>query len=686
MNKSSKWVLTVVVLAVVACTCLSIICIAAAGYVIFQRQSPVVEVSPTVVHKPPVENPPDQAATPQAVPEINPLPSVTPFANDQPVSASGEETLRTLSEEEVPVNDPILLAERLKGAIDIAPTLPPAAEPLEVGDQQKFWVTDTDTDEKRQATAALRYITDQLYFWIETGVRYDEGEMRRLADTFTEEIYPTNREFFGSEWTPGVDSDPRLHVLYVSGIGSGVAGYFSSADEVPPTAFEFSNAREMFVLSADNVQLGEDYIYGVMAHEFQHMIHYYTDRNEETWVNEGFSVLAELLNDYDIGGFDYLFMLDPDLSLTFWPGNGEFSANYGASFMYLNYFLNRYGEQATKALVAHPENGMESIDIVLRELGATDPATGQALDADDVFADWGVANYLDDPNFTDGRYTYQNYPSAPKASPHEEFASCPFGPQLRTVNQYGTDYIRLTCAGKYTLSFEGAAEVPLLPTDTYSGEYAFWSNKGDESDMTLTRTFDFSAVSGPITLSYRTWFDIEEGYDYVYLLASEDGQNWEMIQAPSGTDENPNGSNFGWGYNGATGQVWVLEEVDLSKFAGKQVQIRFEYITDAAVNGQGLLIDDIAVDALDYSSDFEIDDGGWTADGFVRVTNHLPQTFRVSLILLGDAPAVIPLELDANLQGSLEFELGSGVDEAILVVGGTTRFTNQEAQYSFSVK
>ena len=175
MNKSSKWVITVVVLAVVACACLSIICIAAAGYIIFQRQTPVVEVSPTLVNKPPFENPPENAPTPRADPELTPLPTVTPFVSDRPASGSGEETLRTLSEEVVPVNDPILLAERLKGAKDIAPTLPPAAEPLEVGDQQKFWVTNTDTDEKRQATATLRYVTDRLYFWIETGVRYDEG-------------------------------------------------------------------------------------------------------------------------------------------------------------------------------------------------------------------------------------------------------------------------------------------------------------------------------------------------------------------------------------------------------------------------------------------------------------------------------------------------------------------------------
>ena len=106
-----------------------------------------------------------------------------------------------------------------------------------------------------------------------------------------------------------------------------------------------------------------------MAHEFQHMIHYYTDRNEESWMNEGFAVLAELLNKYDIGGFDYLFMQDPDLALTYWPGPGQSGPNYGASFLYLDYFLNRFGEQATQALVANPDNGMDSVDRVLIDAG-----------------------------------------------------------------------------------------------------------------------------------------------------------------------------------------------------------------------------------------------------------------------------------------------------------------------------
>ena len=77
--------------------------------------------------------------------------------------------------------------------------------------------------------------------------------------------------------------------------------------------------------------------------------------------------------------------------------------------------------------------------------------------------------------------------------------------------------------------------------DAHSGSFSFWSNKGDESNMTLTREFDFTDVSGPIEFSYSTWYDIEEDWDYLYLEVSEDGQNWTILETPSGTDTNPTG-------------------------------------------------------------------------------------------------------------------------------------------------
>ena len=46
------------------------------------------------------------------------------------------------------------------------------------------------------------------------------------------------------------------------------------------------------------------------------------------------------------------------------------------------------------------------------------------------------------------------------------------------------------------------------------------------------------------------------------------------------------------------------------------------------VNESGLMVDDVKVEAVDYTNDFETDEGGWQAEGFVRVQNRLPQTFR----------------------------------------------------------
>jgi len=185
---------------------------------------------------------------------------------------------------------------------------------------------------------------------------------------------PPTANFLEWEWNPGVDDDPRFYVLYARGLGASLAGYFSSADELHPAAHPYSNAHEMFLLNADTVRLSEDYIYGTMAHEFQHMIHWYQDRNEETWVNEGFSMLAEHVNDLNSGGFDFDYVINPDLQLTDWGAEtGENGPHYGASYLFMVYFLDRFGEEATKALVANPENGFIGLEDVMQALGILNP-------------------------------------------------------------------------------------------------------------------------------------------------------------------------------------------------------------------------------------------------------------------------------------------------------------------------
>lgn len=604
-----------------------------------------------------------------------------------PVEEVPLDTLAVLQNTIIPINDPHDLARRLKGIENIPDTFP--SGPFSLGDSKQFWVTNVDSNTNFQITATVRYVTPSSYFWIQDSVRYNENDLQKLAEEFDRKIYPTNRAFFGSEPNPGVDEDPRIHILYASGLGRSLAGYFSSADAVHPLAHPYSNAHEMFLLNSDTIRLNEQFTYGVLAHEFQHMIHWYQDRNETSWLNEGFSELAVLLNDYNTGGFDFAFISNPDLQLNDWPNDSSATTpHYGASFLFAAYFLDRFGDEATQSLVRHPENGLESVDVVLREINALDPLTSQPILADDLFADWVIANYLGDSRISDGRYAYTIYSNAPQATATETVSDCPATLEGRTVKQYGTDYIKITCKGDFTLRFEGSTQTRLLPAaaDAYSGQYAFWSNKGDESNMTLTREFDFSEVSGPIDISYYTWYDIEDDYDYIYLVASTDGgETWQILITPSGTAENPSGNSYGWAYNGKS-NAWIREIVDLSQFAGQKVLLRFEYVTDAAVHGEGFLLDDISIPAIDYFTDFEQDDGGWEAAGFARIQNQLPQTFRLSLIYKGDDIHIEKLELPADQALEIPISIGSDVSEVILVVSGTTRFTREVGVYSVTIR
>jgi hypothetical protein len=200
--------------------------------------------------------------------------------------------------------------------------------------------------------------------------------------------------------------------------------------------------------------------------------------------------------------------------------------------------------------------------------------------------------------------------------------------------------------------------------------------------MTLTREFDFTNVSAPIQLSFQTWYDIETDWDYVYVEVSENGETWEILTTPSGTGTDPSGNSYGWGYTGKTD--WKQESIDLSAYAGKKVFVRFEYITDAAVNGEGFMLDDIEVTAVNYQSDFEADDGGWVAEGFVRVQNTLPQTFGLALILTDDS-SVTTIPINPDQTAEIQLSLTDG-NKAYLVVSGLTRFTREIASYQIEIK
>lgn len=625
---------------------------------------------------------PTPASTPSASPEllVSPVPSPT-----VPASASGQASLlpptteQLLLETILPARDQRLLAMRLKHAgrevPEIVKTTPVA---YQVGNTDTFWVIDNSQTPPRQfeANATLRYITAHSYWWVADGYEVDEADLKRSAEQFENHTYPTNREFFGSEWSPGVDSDVRVHIFM--GDVPGVAGLFSASNSYSNLAEPYSNEREMFYINLGALPLGTTTFDSVLSHEFQHMIHWAQDRNEDTWVNEGMSELAPFINGYGASSFTNIFSGAPDTQLTSWADTPNNSiANYGASFRFMAYFLQRYGEEMTQAVVANSNNGVTGFNAVLT-------AHGQTEQFNDIFADFVVANYLNDPAAGGGHWGYKDFSPDPVAVT-EYYDTYPAEGQA-TVNQYGADYIELTGSGDVTLDFSGSTEVKVVDNDAFSGRYQWYSLRGDDSNTRLTRAFDLRPVASA-TLNYATWYDIETDWDYAYVEISTDGgETWTILTTPHSATTNPSGNAYGSGYTGISGDgpAWIEENLDISAYAGQEVQIRFEYVTDDAVNRPGWTIDDISIPEIDFADDVESGVNGWQAEGFVRTDNILPQHFLVQVLKIGVEPELQTMTLDAANHGTVTVEgLGDSLDRVVFIVSGLTPITTQPANYSY---
>jgi hypothetical protein len=622
------------------------------------------------------------------VPTISEVPSFVPEPEGRQPTAAEHQTARMLAQTTIPQRDLFDLAVRLQG---LSPAeLQTATTPIanySLGDSKVFWLHRVQSNTYYTTTATLAYETPHAYWWIENGHSVDPRGLEESAERFEELTYPTNQRHFGTEWSPGIDADPHVYIFL--GSVPGVGGYYSGPDEYPKTIRDRSNEHEIFYINLQNAQPGTSYFDGILAHEHQHMIHWAEDRDEDSWINEGLSELAGLLNGYDVGQTDLEFSLQPDTQLTTWPELKDSAANYGASYLFLTYFFEQFGEQAIRALVAEPANGPSGFETVLAgdSIRFQDAHPGNSR-FDALFGDWVIANYLDDPRLAGGRYGYKKlnltqpwHAAYHLAYPVEERA---------TVHQYATDYILLEGEGDLEVSFQGSSVVPLIGNDAHQGQRQWWSNRGDEADATLTRAFDLAGLE-TATLQTWMWYDLEKDFDYAYVQVSPDeGQTWHLLSNQHTTTANPHGNSYGPGFTGTSGNdraaQWVEETFDLTPFAGGPILLRFEVITDEALNRPGVSLDGISIPEMGYSHDVEHGLDGWQAEGWVPITGHVPQEFLVQLITVGREIRVEPMLLDTQNRGTLSIVgLGRDIDQAVLVISALAPATTESATYSYQI-
>ncbi|HEY0607481.1 MAG TPA: hypothetical protein VGD58_31475 [Herpetosiphonaceae bacterium] len=617
-------------------------------------------------------------ATPETTPQSSaPASAATP----QTTTDASLATIESLSENFMPRRDQIELAYefgRTQGKERTART-----EPLDVqvGDKQAFNVTNVNTNENYVVTATLVLALEHVLVYVEDGVELDMQDLEQSARQFNDEIYPRNRELFGSEWSPGVDGDPRLTILNARIEGAG--GYFSGSDEVPRSVNRFSNEREMFYINIDDRVPGTTSYGDVLAHEFQHMIQWNESERPTTWTNEGLSQLAEELNGFTESVINVApsYLINPDLQLTDWADNPQDAiAHYGASYLFLTYFYEQYGKDLDlKTLIR--EGAGERLELFAETARQLNP---DIQDFGDIYADWSIANLINDSRFGQGRYAYSQLPDEFKVSPEQ----LPNNGDEETVAQFGSDFYEIPQDGQERiLSFDGSDTIGVVDTEP-EGSAMWWSNRGDSGNSTLTRTLDLRNVSSA-TLQFRLWYDIEADYDYGFVAVSTNGgETYTTLQGRYTTTDDPQGANWGNGYTGVStdeGDLaeWVDEQIDLTPYAGQEVLLRFSLVTDDAFNRPGMVIDNIRVPEINFSDDAESNSAGWSAAGFTRTNNLLPQQWEIRLVRIsGRAVTFEPLQLDAQNRG--EYRLGPN-ERGALVVMATTPHTTERATYSISV-
>lgn len=199
------------------------------------------------------------------------------------------------------------------------------------------------------------------------------------------------------------------------------------------------------------------------------------------------------------------------------------------------------------------------------------------------------------------------------------------------------------------------------PFEPHTGDNYAYSQLADVSYKRLTRTIDVPA--GGADLSFWTSYDTEAEWDFLAVEAHTPGQDdWTTLpelnghtsqdtgeSCPAGWNElhpqvdyyqtfvdettcDPTGSGDGE-WNAASGNSggWQQWTVDLSAYAGGQVEVSIAYISDWATQGLGVFVDDIVVSTGQGTTSFEQGDmGGWEITGPPEGSAPNPNNFIIT--------------------------------------------------------
>ncbi len=509
-----------------------------------------------------------------------------------------------------------------------------------------------------------------------------QDQLLYLLDQFDNNMWPTVTGVFGEPLARG-DEGQKIWTLifnirdesyYDPDATSYIAGYFSASESTD------NQKNIMHIDSYDWARrTGPDaprpYLYeGTFAHEFEHLVHFDQDPDEPSWVDEGCAELSAFLCGYGHPDrhIDDYFFYHPITALTYWGNSLE---DYGQKYLWILYLYEKFGgADFISALVQEQANGIEGIEKMLKSVSPW-------LNFDMVYNWWTMAIYLDDEVHFGGIYGFENldigtadtyygtiegylqyyeaawgFPQIYEA-PFEVESDWWWGIYFGDPKPYCPHYFRFTNEKLSKAYFDGQDWSGVLPS---SGDYEWYSDASAWAWRSFYQTFNIPA--GGATLNFMTYFEIEDDWDYGYVeVYDQNTGEWYTLDAAGTVDyvahgqDNPNcpggreptdyEAALRWhaftGYSGG----WIPVSMDLTPFAGHDIDLYFTLWQDGAFTLQNMYIDDISIPEIGFSDSAEEGEADWTSTGWFVTDGMFDNHFGITIL----QAKIKPPEVDVKL-------------------------------------
>jgi hypothetical protein len=476
----------------------------------------------------------------------------------------------------------------------------------------------------------LLSVGDEIEVWVANNLSWPaddpredptitEAQAESMARQFDENMYPVESETFGQpearngtqsllesigavpeDYYETGDNSTRTvllvdnvrdrnyydeeYPLYIAGFYSPTIQTYTDRNTITLDAFGWNAVNET------NQRTGYE---GTLAHEYQHLIHADLDGDETTWVNEGMSDYAETITGYGVpeghlGAYEQL----PSNSLTNWEDQGATNvlADYGIAYTWTMYLADQYGREFVTDLARDTDNGIESVENTLDDVGAK-------REFADLYQDFSTAVVTDDI----------------RTPPKDEFhidgveVNVNTSGTAGTAGAWGTNYRTIDTSERgpttdVTVSGTDFTDTEWsTATDPVTGDgEVLYSGSGNLLDRHAIVERDLSTVEDP-TLTFESYQRIESNWDYGFVQVSTDGgETWESL-SNTNTDDSPNPDahpTVKANVPGLTGDTdgWESQTFDLSAYEGNEsVLVSFRYVTDWAFVKDGWYVRNVSV-------------------------------------------------------------------------------------------